>query len=413
MLTNKDTKQILTEEEALESKEPINISVGFVIWSNIDPGLTTLLRKISGSDGDANELISLSLELQFTEFNIYKGVSKNMFEGELITEDEKVETLYQKLRDFDGPGIDDDGTPLYLIASGEDLNPLGCGLVTSPAADVKGISSKVKEEDSEKDDEENEHEEDCECKDCMKDKEMASLVAQVNKLVTEIDNLKISGSQLKNSDVKMTRMKITKTSDITDENLGEIKACEIVDFITNELGQKSSEYQTVVEAKTKEVEDAQEAARLANEQLASVNENLTQLTNELNSIKEARAAEALEASFNDRMSALDEEFELDDKAREIVAVQIKGLSDEDYEGWKKGFDVLAADKNKEVIKAKTEAIKNPKKIEASENNGDEIDPLEALKAKASALPSSTAISEDLVAQYKDAFSLEKGFTVEA
>lgn len=418
-LTDIESKKNLTEQEALALNKPFNISIGFLIWTNVDDSFTSLIKKIADSDGEPNELLSLSLELSFNDFFIYRGESSNIFEGEIIKSDEDIEKLYKNLRAFGGDNKDSDGNSLGLIATGDDLMPGGCGIVVCPAGFVSGISSKIKAKEDKNDNDdlndddlndddlnnndshdEDEHNEDCCCEKCKEQKEANN-------------NLNIKGSQLNNINVKTFSMKINNISDITEENLKEIKACEVVTFLSDELGKLSEEHAKAMEAKASELESLAKEKELASAEVATISANLEKVQNELNEIKASQEAQAKEASFNDRMSALDEEFELSDKDREIIASDIRDLSDEEYGVWKKKFDVFASAKNKEVIKSAEDKEKK-KEIKASDKTNEENldNPLENLKAKVTSIPSSVEFSKDIVEQYKDAFSLGKGFTVE-
>ena len=129
--------------------------------------------------------------------------------------------------------------------------------------------------------------------------------------------------------------KLTDIKQITDESLkaGEVKASVITDFIENQLQEASEKF---VEQK-QEVETKLKAAEESQTQMTAEFESVKK---ELEEIKEAQAIKAAEDLFNQRMAAFDSEYELDDEHRSIIASDIKGMSEEDFEAYAKKMEVL-------------------------------------------------------------------------
>jgi len=430
VLTNKETGEILSKEDALKSDKPINISVGFLIWKKLDQNLSHVLSEIGKSkDDDLNGLISLSLELSYDEFCIYEGDSSNMFEGKMILEDNEVDEIYSNLKEFGGDGISPKTKkPIFLVASGDSLCPSGAGLVTFPAGDLKGIQSVEKI-----------HKEDCDCDKCLLSKEQKNSTELINKLkeldekidksVKEFKNSldilnknNLKGSQLNNNVVKKVNMKITKCSDITDALLEskEIVASDVARFISDEIAKNSEIAAENLKAKENEAKEAQIVADAAKVKVDELNLSLEATNKRLEEIEQKASADKVENDFQLRMNSLASEYELTEEDSEVVASQVRGLSDEDYEKWNKSFSILAKEKNKEFIKIKKEKDKGKDKDKEKDKSmeasvvTDEIieDPLDALKKKAETMVSTASFSEDVLAGYRDAFSLTKGVTVE-
>ncbi len=435
-LTDIDTKEILTDEQALAYTKPFNISIAFVVWPHVDPELYSVIEEVSQEANASHGLISLSWEMAFDEYLLLAG-DKNVFAGELISDDAVIGELETSLRCKGGTGLLPDGRSVYRIVTGANLLPLGAGLVVKPAADVKGIVQIVageppfiKEEDDDDDnDEPEQHKEECECEDCVEKNKEKSTAATINslaendkKLQESVNNLTASlnvilekvntnSSQLKNINVKQANMKIKSVSDINSEFIkaavtaesSDVAASEITRFIVDELSKKADEHKVEVEAKENEAKLAKEAADAAAAETRAANERVEALSAELETLKTALAADKAESDFNSRMTALDEEFELSDEDRKVIASKIKGLDDVSFSAWKSDFDVLAKEKNKEVVKAKTaELEKKLNEVKAS------VDPLELIKANKDTVPSSVAFAEDVLAAYREAFSVEKG-----
>jgi len=431
-LTDRDTKKILTEEEALKSDKPINISVGFLIWSNIDDNLSRLLEEVGKAGSTAKGLISMSLELSYNEFYILESKDtedRNMFNGRLITDDDELEAMHGDLKDFGGTGVNVSGSPLYLVVTGEDLRPLGAALTCTPAAFVSGVQSVQL----------NNHKEDCDCDKCLLSKEQKNSTELINKLkeldekidksVKEFKNSldilnknNLKGSQLNNNVVKKVNMKITKCSDITDALLEskEIVASDVARFISDEIAKNSEIAAENLKAKENEAKEAQIVADAAKVKVDELNLSLEATNKRLEEIEQKASADKVENDFQLRMNSLASEYELTEEDSEVVASQVRGLSDEDYEKWNKSFSILAKEKNKEFIKIKKEKDKGKDKDKEKDKSmeasvvTDEIieDPLDALKKKAETMVSTASFSEDVLAGYRDAFSLTKGVTVE-
>lgn len=65
-------------------------------------------------------------------------------------------------------------------------------------------------------------------------------------------------------------------------------------------------------------------------------------------------AKAKEDAFNERMSSFDENYELSDKDREVIASDIKDLDDDGFKSYKDKMEVLLSEKNRANIAAKVE-----------------------------------------------------------
>jgi hypothetical protein len=409
-LTDPETKEILSEEQALENQKPVNISIGFIVWPHADTSFYSILDKVSNPEDAAYGLISLSWEASFDEYNILKG-SPNQFQGEVVFEDSEIEKLTPFLKDFGGSGLLEDGvTPVYLLATGENLTPLGAGLVVNPAAHVEPVISIKASEETQED----------LIDPLLEVKEKNALLElQVKELSDKIQELELKDSQFKINNVTKNSMKIKNVSDITDENLKEIQANDVVSFISDEIAKKSEEHKLVVEEKEKEISNIKATAESAEAKVTELSDSISALTKELEDLKAAALEDKVNNDFQFRMNSLSEEFVLEDADTEVIAPQIRGLSDEDFAAWKKGFDVIAKEKSKKVVDEKEKAKmekeekeKGGKEMKASTEEKEIVkDPLEELKAKAETIPNSSSFSEDVLASFKDAFSLDKGVTV--
>jgi uncharacterized membrane protein YdfJ with MMPL/SSD domain len=214
---------------------------------------------------------------------------------------------------------------------------------------------------------------------------------------------------------KRVIMKIESLKDITDENLKELSASSISDFIEDELQKASEEY---VAQKT-EVENNLKAAQEQIENLQKNSEE-TQKTfesvqAELEKIKEEVAAKEAEERFVARMTYFDKEYVLEDGDREIIAFDIKDMDDDNFEAYSKKMGVLLSAKNRESLE--TAEAEVTQEAQASEEVETEEEPVastdvveEAVdnsEAEASEIPVSSDTEEQTTYdKYKNAFSVE-------
>ena len=148
----------LTSETVLATNEPLNLALGGVIYKRLWGGLVDLIeeqglpkterrKELEEMFGDGS--LSASWEVAFSNYKIAVG-NKYLKNCTIIGEDE-MEEYKSYLKCFGGSGYDKEGRPVFrLIADGEgeDEKAVGVavGFTFNPAADVKGILVKLKNE---------------------------------------------------------------------------------------------------------------------------------------------------------------------------------------------------------------------------------------------------------------------------
>ncbi len=377
------TDKPLTEAQAKTMTGPFNVTLGGVIWKTVNDEVANFIEESSDPTSEKYLSVSASWELGFSDFNIVllKNDEKNIEGGEIIAEEEKVEELQKYLRAFGGEESLDDETKVYRQVVGN-VVPLGIGLTETPAADVKGISTKS--------------------------------TKQKEKLVKEEGEANnISQNSNENVISRRNTMKIKSIEDITDESLKEVSASAVSDFIESELKQASEQYAEEKVALEKKIEET----GVAHESLIKDHEELMKKSNELEAqleelVKANKEREAQE-KFNQRMASLDEEYELNDQDREVIATDIKELNDEDFESYSKKLSILLKEKNKELIAKKQEEQKEvTEEVKASDEKIEETS-VEAVVEEAKAdeeveIPNSTVAEEEtLMTKYQKAFDYDQ------
>ena len=138
------SNKLLTADEARASGKPFNIVTVAALWKVANRDLCSfILGTVAPGSPDADAL-SLSFEVGFNDYSICvlpKGIDNLSQASKIIPSDSPDFDNYNKLlRINKGSGkIGKDGSKVGRILGG-DLTPLGQGVVTVPAAAVKGIS---------------------------------------------------------------------------------------------------------------------------------------------------------------------------------------------------------------------------------------------------------------------------------
>lgn len=373
----------LTKEEAAALREPFNMCVVGALWKVVNP----MLAKYLTINGDAvgSEALSLSWEIAFQSYSIAVG-SKNLFDAKIITPEDANFSAYEKLLVASGGnGRAPNGDPVYRVISG---NPviLGYSIVSAPAAEVKGILPITKAAEPvipveptsslaeitpevvvEKSAEIIENLVAVDTKFDASAKDLAESLARVgasaDNAATSFEALLAAASEnisqksqeknitSANPRVNLNRpitMDIKTISDI-EQNWAEIckmEATASVALIQEAIKKGSEEYITKIEAEKALVKTAEEAKASAEKRASELEVTVAEVRKQLEELTQRAAASELAAKYQERMASFDEEFDLDDEDRQIIASDIKELSDEAFEAYAKKCKKLMAGKAK-------------------------------------------------------------------
>jgi hypothetical protein len=382
------TDRPLSEEEVSEMKGPFNVTLGGVIWRVVNSGLTDMIEEASDPTSPNYMGISASWELGFSDYEIVilKENEKNIENSTIISEDTEVKAMEENLRAFGGTGELEDGNRIYRKVV-NDVVPLGIGLTENPAADVKGVAVKAKEEEE---------------LDTVKEDEKITKNSEEN--ISQLTN-----NNVKNNTGNRVIMKINSIQDITDESLSQLKASAITDFIEESLKEASEEF-------TQEKSKDETAIKETNEKYDSLVVESDAQKTELEKVQkslEQLEAEKLEREtdeqFNQRMAVIDDKYNLDDEDRKVLASQVKDLDEEGYEAYTKQLEVLLRSKDKETLsKQKEESEVKTAEVEASEETNEVVEEaINEADVQTAEIPASTDASEQTVYdKYKSAFEID-------
>lgn len=348
------TNEFMTEDEAASTLDPFYLSVAGVIYKTVDKKFASLMTRNSDPEDSFYNSISASWELGFSKYFIAVG-SKSLKEADIITDPQQVQELTKFLKAKGGNGKLNDGTPIYRVIVG-DIYPLGGGFTTNPAAEVNGVvafdeATSITLEDDKKEDE-------------SEEKSTANIDSDHTQEVEAFVANKKSNSILDRKNVKnINHMDLEKLiaelkSALLEKKFGEEAVASMTAHFAEAIKQKDAEYRDSVAAEKQAKEQAQ---KLYNETVASVEAMKTELANaqaELNKIKEAQAQEQAVARLNARVGELDAAYELSDEDRKVVIAEVQSIdaSEEAFASYKEKFATVWNHKNKETIKAQKEEI---------------------------------------------------------
>ena len=370
----------LSEDQVKDLKGPFNITLGGVIWKIANPDLADKIEDSSDVTSDKYQSVSASWELGFNDYNVIMidGESKNIEDGDLISDASQIESIKNSLKAFGGSGKVDKTKSIYRKVIGN-VVPLGIGLTETPAADVKGIATHKSE----------------------------ASVEIIQENISKINNLNVN----KDNDNKV--MNITSIKDITDESLKQATASQISDLIEQELKVASEKYAS-------EKASFEQSLKSANEKYDTLAAGQDVLQKEISALKTSLQASEAEKQaivanekFNERMNAFDSEYDLDDDTRQVLASDIAGLDDDSFAAYKNKMAVFMKTKKKGDKEKTSEKMDKEEDSKESKASASEVIDQAAANGekKAAVIPATSTASDDsLFNKYKQAFDYD-GFVV--
>ena len=261
--------------------------------------------------------------------------SADLSQAEIITDKKQIEEFKKYLRGFDGPGVMNDGTPVYRLVTGR-IYPLGIGFTTNPAADVQGViiddgSSEMIKNDTEAEE--------------IESFEVNSLdLLRINKKIfsqeekTTVNTSKINTMDLEQilSAFKTVLAEKQETVSFNEEAIANI-SLKIAESIKLKNDEFKSQLQSSEEGKLKAVAEAEK-----------LREDLNATISKLSELEAAVTVKNNQELFNTRMGILDQEFDFDDLDRSVLVKDIISLtnSDEAFASYKEKLSVVYRHKSK-------------------------------------------------------------------
>jgi len=422
------TDKPLTLEEVKNKKDAFNVVLSGFVWRVVNDEFASKLEASSDPSSQSYLSISTSWEMGFKDFNVAKG-SKNLSEATIFSSEEDISQLKDKLSHFGGKGLDEDGQPIYINLVGEVL-PLGIGFTTNPAADVKGV--KVFGSDdleieltNNKEIDDDSAEVDAAEVTLTESSQLSEnpVETNINIISNKLDSEELAASEnfeQEKNEKENNKMLIKSIQDLNDDSLKQICATDIRSLFEEEIKKASEKFAEEQSAKDSVIAEAEKTKIELESQLEELKQVGEQLKAELEKIKIEAEAREIEETFQNRMTTLDEEFDLNDEERQVIGEQIKNLDTDSFEKWYKAFNVFAKGKNKKMMMEKKAAeqkmkqsgcatSENEKSAEviASEQEEKEQEAafvLEKVEAEEVALPNGAVAEDTLRQKFAKAFN---------
>ena len=377
------TDKPMTEEDVKEVKGPFNVTLGGVIWKVVNKRIADAIEESGDPSSEDYMKISASWELGFKDYNLVllEGSDKNIENGLIVDNEDEVASMEKDLKALGGEGRTKDGMSVYRKVVGE-VVPLGIGLTETPAADVKGVSTKKTIEEPEEE-----------------------------KTFAEVENTSQNAEKtviIQNEE--KTIMKIESIKDITNESLKELSASAVSDFIESELKEASERFSAEKAQVESNLKEAQEKIEAVTTDYDKIKAELDSVTEKLSALETEKAEKEAEELFSQRMASLDEKYALEAEDREVLATQIKDLDAEGWDAFAKNIEVLLRDKSREVLAKKEDEASKEVEVEEESKASDEVvdEAIERGEQEESSIPASTQASEATTYdKYKKAFEIDQ------
>ena len=389
----------LSSEEVKDMKQPFNITLGGVIWKVVNKEIADQIEESNDPTSNNYMAISASWELGFNDYNIVMldEDEKNIEDGEFVTDAATIEKMQKNLRSFGGSGKVG-SKHIYRQVLGK-VVPLGVGLTLNPAADVQGVA--------------------------VQNEEINTKTEENTSSITIVEENNTSQDDKINVKKERIYMKITKIEDITDTLLKEVTASSITEFIGEEIKKLNDQFAAEKAEKETALKAATEKSETALAEQETLKKQLAEVSEKLSAIEAQQLAKAQEEAFNMRMADLDNEYDLSDEDRKVLASDIKDLNEEGFSAYKGKMAVLMKEKNKAAKKAQMKKEEEMKaavasqEVKASEEVAQTISTTQEVVEQAvdngskasTEIPNSAPATEQTVREkYASAFGLE-GFSI--
>ena len=382
------TDKQLTAEQLKDHKGPFNITLGGIVWKVVNSNLASMIEESGDPTSEQYQKISASWELGFSDYDlvVVEGEEKNIENAQFVTEAEEIGELKVHLRSLGGTGKLEDGRSVYRRVT-EQVVPLGIGLTETPAADVQGVAVQKEEQEEVKSSE------------------------KLEKTSQSSDNNVNNNNQLV--------MKIESLKDINDESLKTLEASAVHDFIHEQLQKASEDFSAQKKEKEEALEASEQKLKDSDEERTALKEELEKVSAGLKELEDKEAARIAQDKFNERMASFDEEFELSDEDREVIAKDVIDMEDDVFATYSDKMKVLLKDKSKAALAKKkeeeaaaaAEAEASQEEVVASktEETSEEVvdEAIENAEVEDSAVAATTDAEEATVYEkYKTAFSID-------
>ncbi len=143
-LSELGTDRLITEDEARAAGKPVNVAIVVALWKVADPDLCAFIQQMDAPASPDKDKLSFSFEVGFDDYDIVvlpKGASNLALASQVVSPDSPDFGKFDRLlRVNGGKGVLGKDSRVARILMGN-IIPLGAGIVTVPAAAVKGLTA--------------------------------------------------------------------------------------------------------------------------------------------------------------------------------------------------------------------------------------------------------------------------------
>ena len=341
--------ELLEAEEVSSMKGPFNIALASLIYKTVNPEFANLIESSVDPESELYHQVSASWEIGFNDYVLAAG-SDDLREAEIIEDEGMIEELKGGLKAFGGDGKMKDGSPLNRLIVGE-IYPLGIGFTSNPAANVKGVvvsnSNKI---------------------DNTQEKNKKNISQNIN---SDVNNKK-STTTMENKEI-LNNLVSALEEKVSEKKFSEEAVATVSKIINDAILERNDSFVKEKEQLETEKAELAKATEQQTEELKQLREELSAATERVSSLEQERKQQEAIATFDARMSAIEDAYDLDDSSRKVVAEELKDLGDseEAFASFQEKLSVVLKHQNKEFIKQQEEEF-NAKLAEAVEKRLEEL-----------------------------------------
>jgi len=320
--------KILTEDEVREMVEPFNVSFGAVVYRKIYPELGNLIMSSTDPKNKFYKKISSSFEVAFSDYHLAVG-SKNLKEAEIISDPKKIAELRKYLKKYGGSGETPQGEKIYRKIIGANILTVGHGLVARPAGEVCGLIA----DDGKK----------------QKSTATISLFAPKEKKCVIIDK-----TPNHNMDIEETIQEMAASvKQLVAENKSEEAVASVRKTIESAIKEANKEFITERDKARTDREASEAKLTELYAQVEKMSDKMMKAERKMYEMEEQSRAAKTMIRYNERMAAMQDEYEMDEEDCAVVASKLKTLevkdedeADEVFAAFKGEMSKLWKHKNK-------------------------------------------------------------------
>jgi hypothetical protein len=385
------SNKIISEDEAREMVEPFNVSFGAVVYRKIYPELGNLIVSSTDPKHKFYKKISSSFEVAFSDYHIAIG-SEKLNEAEIVSDPKKIAELRKYLKKYGGSGRTPQDEKIYRKIIGANILTVGHALTSKPAASVNGL---IAENGKQK------------------------TTAAISLFVPEEKKCVIKDKTLNNMDIEQVIQEMAASvKQLVSENKSEEATASVRKTIESAIKEANKEF--IMERDKARAEREASEAKLVElyAQVTKMSDKMSKAEQKMYEMEQQSQAAKTMIRYNERMAAMQDEYEMDEEDCAVVASELKALEvknedekDEVFAAYKDKMSKLWKHKNKTAKaayqkeldeKINAEVTKKLAELSvASTNKGDEGKTVE------DALDKAKASEEKSVSNNNETISAEK------